>query len=160
MDKQRNNVLRHGRARRLCEGRIAPVVNQIEVNPFCQQTVETCFMQANRIAVEAWGSYAEGRHDFFNNPVLGEIGRKYDKTVAQTALRWLYQRGIVSLVKTVRAERMKENLAVLDFELYGRGHAEDWRARHRNQCTGHQHAGAFRSSGSELRALYHAVQGN
>lgn len=97
--------------------RIAPMVNQIEVNPFCQQTVEIGFMQANRMVVEAWGSYAEGRYDFFNNPVLAEIGRKYGKTVGQTALRWLYQRGIVSLVKTVRAERMKENLAVLDFEL-------------------------------------------
>ncbi|MDO4232782.1 MAG: aldo/keto reductase [Lautropia sp.] len=97
--------------------RIAPMVNQVEVNAFCQQTADVSFMQANGIVPEAWGSYAEGRYDFFNNPVLAEIGRKHGKTVGQTALRWLYQRGIVSLVKTVRAERMKENLGVLDFEL-------------------------------------------
>lgn len=97
--------------------KIAPMVNQVEVNVFNQQIGEVNFMQAHHIAVESWGSFAEGKYDFFNQPVLAQIGAKYGKTVGQVALRWLYQRNIVSLVKTVRAERMKENLAVLDFEL-------------------------------------------
>ncbi|ABR73443.1 aldo/keto reductase [Actinobacillus succinogenes] len=97
--------------------RIKPMVNQIEINPFHQQIGEVNFMQANGIVAEAWGSFAEGKYDFFNNPVLTEIGKKYGKTAGQTAIRWLYQRNVVSLVKTVRPERMKENLAVTDFEL-------------------------------------------
>lgn len=97
--------------------RIVPMVNQVEVNVFHQQVQEVNYMQAKGIVAEAWGSFAEGKYDFFNNPQLARIAEKYGKTVGQTALRWLYQRNIVSLVKTVRAERMKENLAVLDFEL-------------------------------------------
>ena len=97
--------------------RIAPMVNQIEVNPFHQQTREVGYMQANGITVAAWGSFAEGKYDFFNQPLLVEIGQKYGKTAGQVALRWLYQRDIVSLVKTVRPERMRENQAIFDFEL-------------------------------------------
>lgn len=96
---------------------IKPMVNQIEVNPFHQQSRAVNHMQANGIAVEAWGSFAEGKYDFFQQPLLTEIGKKYGKTAGQVALRWLYQRRIISLVKTVRAERMRENLAILDFEL-------------------------------------------
>ena len=97
--------------------RIKPMVNQIEVNVFHQQTQAVNYAQANGIVTEAWGSFAEGKYDFFNNPLLAKIGEKYGKTVGQVALRWLYQRNVVSLAKTVRSERMKENLAVLDFEL-------------------------------------------
>lgn len=97
--------------------KIKPMVNQIEVNPFHQRVQDVNYMQANGIVAEAWGSFAEGKYDIFNHPVLTEIGKAHGKTAGQVALRWLYQRNIVSLVKTVRAERMKENLAVLDFEL-------------------------------------------
>lgn len=97
--------------------RIAPMVNQVEVNVFHQQAGEVNYMQANGIVPTAWGSFAEGRYDFFNNPLLTDISKARGKTAGQVALRWLYQRNIVSLVKTVRPERMKENLAVLDFEL-------------------------------------------
>lgn len=97
--------------------RTRPMVNQIEVNVFHQQAQAVNHMRANGIVAEAWGSFAEGKYDFFNNPLLAKIGEKYGKTVGQVALRWLWQRDIVSLVKTVRAERMKENLAVLDFAL-------------------------------------------
>lgn len=96
---------------------IKPMVNQIEINPFHQQAQAVNFMQANGIVAEAWGSFAEGKYDIFNNPLLTEIGKQYGKTAGQVALRWLYQRNIVSLAKTVRPERMRENLAVLDFAL-------------------------------------------
>ncbi|MGR6981975.1 aldo/keto reductase [Testudinibacter sp. P27/CKL/0425] len=96
---------------------VKPMVNQIEINPFHQRVQDVNYMQANGIVAEAWGSFAEGKYDIFNHPVLTEIGKAHGKTAEQVALRWLYQRNIVSLVKTVRAERMKENLAVLDFEL-------------------------------------------
>lgn len=69
------------------------------------------------IQPEAWAPFAEGRNGLFQNPVLTKIGEKYGKSVGQVVLRWLYQRGIVSLAKTVRKERMVENLNVLDFEL-------------------------------------------
>jgi len=80
-------------------------------------TREVGYMQANGITVAAWGSFAEGKNDFFNQPLLVEIDQKYGKTAGQVALRWLYQRDIASLVKTVRPERMRENQAIFDFEL-------------------------------------------
>ena len=69
------------------------------------------------VQVEAWAPFAEGRHDLFTNPTLAEIGKQYGKTVGQVVLRWLMQRGIVALAKTVRPERMAENIAIFDFEL-------------------------------------------
>ena len=96
---------------------VVPAVNQIEVNPFLQQAETQQFLQANRIQPEAWAPFAEGRNHIFENPTLRTVSAKHGKSVAQVILRWLTQRGIVVLSKTVRKERMVENLNVLDFDL-------------------------------------------
>lgn len=96
---------------------IKPAVNQIEVNPFNQQLHAVPWMQAKGIQPEAWAPFAEGRNNLFTNPALTEIGKQYGKSVGQVVLRWLIQRGVVTLAKSVRKERMQENIAVLDFEL-------------------------------------------
>lgn len=97
--------------------RIAPAVNQVEVNPFNQQLHATPRMQSRGIQPEAWAPFAEGRNGLFEHPVLTAIGNKYGKSVGQVVLRWLLQRGIVSLAKSVRKERMVENFAINDFAL-------------------------------------------
>ncbi|WP_413723109.1 aldo/keto reductase [Sodalis sp. RH23] len=97
--------------------KIPPAVNQVEVNPFNQQLQAVPWMKSRGIQPEAWAPFAEGRNGLFQNPVLTKIGAKYGKSVGQVILQWLYQRGIVSLAKTVRKERMAENINVLDFEL-------------------------------------------
>ncbi|MCT4706343.1 aldo/keto reductase [Enterobacteriaceae bacterium H11S18] len=97
--------------------RIKPAVNQIEVNPFNQQLHAAPWMKSRGIQPEAWAPFAEGRNNLFANPVLAAIGERYGKSVGQVVLRWIYQRGIVSLAKSVRKERMAENISVLDFEL-------------------------------------------
>jgi 2,5-diketo-D-gluconate reductase A len=96
---------------------IAPAVNQIEVNPFHQQQVAADFMAENKVQAEAWAPFAEGKNDLFSNPALAGIAAKYNKSIGQVVLRWLVQRGIVALAKTVRRERMLENLDVFDFQL-------------------------------------------
>ncbi|SFM98487.1 2,5-diketo-D-gluconate reductase A [Izhakiella capsodis] len=96
---------------------VVPAVNQIEVNPFNQQLHATPWMQSRGIQPEAWAPFAEGRNDFFQHPVLASIGDKYAKSIGQVVLRWIYQRGMVSLAKSVRKERMEENITILDFEL-------------------------------------------
>ena len=96
---------------------LMPMVNQIEVNPFFQRPTEVEQLQNQGIAVQAWASFAEGKNDIFNNPILLAIAQKYGKTPAQVISRWLVQRNIVTLVKSSRIERMQENLAVFDFEL-------------------------------------------
>ena len=96
---------------------VAPAVNQIEVNPFNQQIDRLEFLQENNIAVEAWAPFAEGKNNIFRNEVLSAIGEKYHKSVAQVILRWLTQRGIIAISKSVRKDRMSENLDVLNFEL-------------------------------------------
>jgi 2,5-diketo-D-gluconate reductase A len=96
---------------------IAPAVNQIEVNPFQQQLESVPLMQELGVQVQAWAPFAEGRNNLFHTEVLLEIGTRYSKSVGQVVLRWLIQRGIAALAKTVREERMAENFAVLDFEL-------------------------------------------
>lgn len=96
---------------------MAPAVNQIEVNPFLQQRESVPFMQEIGVQAEAWAPFAEGRNNLFQNELLIGIGKRYGKSVGQVVLRWLTQRGIVALAKSVRKERMAENLAVLDFEL-------------------------------------------
>lgn len=96
---------------------IIPSVNQIEVNPFHQQIAALPFNNKYNVQVQAWAPFAEGQHDIFNNQVLKKIGSKYDKTVAQVILRWLHQRNIVPLSKTINKERMKENINIFDFEL-------------------------------------------
>lgn len=96
---------------------IAPAVNQVEVNPFHQQDDSVAFMRDNGVQAEAWAPFAEGRNNLFQNETLVDIGRKHGKSVGQVVLRWLVQRGIVALAKSVRKERMEENLRVFDFAL-------------------------------------------
>ncbi|MDC7684243.1 aldo/keto reductase [Asticcacaulis sp. BYS171W] len=96
---------------------IAPAVNQVEINPFKQQVDSVPFMQGIDVQAEAWAPFAEGRNGLFETPVLTEIGQKYGKSVGQVVLRWLVQRHIVVLAKSVRKTRMAENLAVFDFAL-------------------------------------------
>jgi 2,5-diketo-D-gluconate reductase A len=96
---------------------VAPAVNQVEVNPFHQQADAVAFMRDNGVQAEAWAPFAEGRNNLFGNEALLDIGGKHGKSVGQVVLRWLVQRGIVALAKSVRKERMVENLDVFDFEL-------------------------------------------
>jgi 2,5-diketo-D-gluconate reductase A len=97
--------------------KIRPAVNQIEVNPFHQQAESVKFMRDNGVQPEAWAPFAEGKNNIFQNEVLVGIGRKYSKSVGQVVLRWLVQRGIVVLAKSVRKERMAENFSIFDFQL-------------------------------------------
>lgn len=94
-----------------------PAVNQIETHPFHQQIETQKFLQENNVQIESWGPFAEGRNNLFHNEVLSAIGEKYNKSVAQVVLRWLTQRGIVAIPKSVRKERMAENFNIFDFEL-------------------------------------------
>ncbi len=96
---------------------ITPAVNQIEVNPFLQQPESAAFMQELSVQAEAWAPFAEGRNGLFENKVLLAIAAKHGKSVGQVVLRWLVQRGIVALAKSVRKERMAENIAIFDFAL-------------------------------------------
>ncbi len=96
---------------------VVPAVNQVEVNPFHQQDKALEYNQKYGVQLEAWAPFAEGKNGIFTNETLMEIGKKYNKSVGQVILRWLVQRGIVPLAKTVRKERMKENLDIFDFEL-------------------------------------------
>ena len=96
---------------------VAPAVNQVEVNPFHQQVESVAFMREIGVQPEAWAPFAEGRNSLFQNEVLAAIGRKYGKTVGQVVLRWLVQRDIVVLSKSVRRERMDENLNIFDSAL-------------------------------------------
>jgi 2,5-diketo-D-gluconate reductase A len=96
---------------------IVPAVNQVETHPFHQQHDAHQFMVENNVQIESWGPFAEGRNDMFKNELLQSIGDKYNKSIAQIILRWLTQRGVVVIPKSVRKERMAENLNSLDFEL-------------------------------------------
>ena len=96
---------------------VVPAVNQVEVNPFHQQEDSVAFMRENGVQAEAWAPFAEGRNNLFQNEALVDIGRKHGRSVGQVVLRWVVQRGIVALAKSVRKERMEENLRVLDFAL-------------------------------------------
>ena len=96
---------------------IAPAVNQIEIHPFHQQDDAQTVLAEYGVQAEAWGPFAEGRNGLFANDTLQAIGRKHDRSVAQIVLRWLFQRGIVAIPKSVRKERMAENISIFDFEL-------------------------------------------
>ena len=96
---------------------VVPAVNQIETHPFNQQTETQKFLADNKIQIESWGPFAEGKNNLFQNEVLAAIGGKYNKSIAQVVLRWLIQRGVVAIPKTVKKERMKENFDIFDFEL-------------------------------------------
>lgn len=97
--------------------KVAPQVNQIEINPFHQQEEHVTALQKENVVVEAWAPFAEGRNNLFQNEVLKEIGDKYNKSIAQVVLRWLIERGIVVLAKSVNPERMAQNIDVFDFKL-------------------------------------------
>ena len=96
---------------------IVPAVNQIETHPFHQQIETQQFLQENHVQIESWGPFAEGKNNIFHNVLLASIGKKYNKSIAQVILRWLTQRGIIAIPKSVRKERMEENFNVFDFEL-------------------------------------------
>lgn len=101
----------------ILHNRVKPAVNQIETHPFHQQVATQQFLEENEVQIESWGPFAEGKNDIFRNEVLGGIAARHRKSIAQVILRWLTQRGIVAIPKSVRRERMDENLAVFDFEL-------------------------------------------
>ena len=97
---------------------VVPAVNQIEVNPFQQRTDTEKFFRDHQIQIEAWAPFAEGRNNLFTNEVLTGIAKKYDKkSIAQVILRWLVQRDMIAISKSVNTDRIKENIAVFDFEL-------------------------------------------
>ncbi|MEY8590334.1 aldo/keto reductase [Butyricimonas hominis] len=98
---------------------VKPVVNQVETHVFNQQVKLLEIMKEYGTRVMSWGPFAEGRNDFFTNETLGTIGAKYGKSVAQVALRFLIQRGIIVIPKSTHRERMEENFNVFDFELTG-----------------------------------------
>lgn len=96
---------------------IVPAVNQVEVNPFNQQKEAQVVNKKYNVLLQAWAPFAEGKNGMFSHPELQAIGDKYNKSIGQVILRWLVQRGIVPLAKTVRKERMLENIDIFDFVL-------------------------------------------
>ena len=96
---------------------IVPAVNQIETHPFHQQIETQQFLSENRVQIESWGPFAEGRNNLFKNEVLATIGRKYNKSIAQVVLRWLTHREVVVIPKSVHKDRIQENFNCFDFEL-------------------------------------------
>lgn len=96
---------------------VVPAVNQIETHPFNQQIETQEFLQKNGVQIESWGPFAEGKNDIFQNELLLSLAAKYKKTVAQVILRWLIQRGVVVIPKSVRKERIIENFNTFGFEL-------------------------------------------
>lgn len=96
---------------------VAPAVNQVETHPFCQQAEAAAVMASEGVQIESWAPFAEGRNNLFGNGTLVSLAAKYRKSVAQVVLRWLIQRGVVVIPKSVRPERMAENIDVFDFHL-------------------------------------------
>jgi 2,5-diketo-D-gluconate reductase A len=103
----------------IMHNKVVPAINQIETHPFNQQVDVQKFLQENQVQIQSWGPFAEGKNNLFQNELLASIGGKYKKSVAQVVLRWLTQRGIVAIPKSVRRERMEENFNVFDFHLSG-----------------------------------------
>lgn len=96
---------------------VVPAVNQIETHPFCQQVEVAQFLKDNNVQIESWGPFAQGKNNIFGNELLSPIARKHNKTIAQVTLRWLIQRQVVAIPKSVHTERIVENFDVFDFEL-------------------------------------------
>ncbi|MFE4647817.1 aldo/keto reductase [Streptomyces sp. NPDC056707] len=96
---------------------VTPAINQIETHPFFQRTADQKLMREHGVQIQSWGGFAEGRNNLFTHPVLSVIAEQHGKSVAQVALRWLVQRGVVAIPKSVRTERMAENIDVFDFAL-------------------------------------------
>jgi diketogulonate reductase-like aldo/keto reductase len=101
----------------IIHNKVVPAVNQIETHPFCQQIETQKFLQENNVQIESWGPFAEGKNDIFKNELLSSIAAKYKKSVAQVILRWLTQRSVVVIPKSVRKERILENFNIFDFDL-------------------------------------------
>jgi 2,5-diketo-D-gluconate reductase A len=96
---------------------VVPAVNQVETHVFNQQIESHNFMKENNVQIESWGPFAEGKNNMFQNETLVSIAENYNKSVAQVVLRWLTQRGVVAIPKSVRKERIIENFNIFDFEL-------------------------------------------
>jgi 2,5-diketo-D-gluconate reductase A len=101
----------------IIHNKTVPAVNQIETHPFCQQIETQKFLRENNVQIESWGPFAEGKNNIFQNELLISIAGKYKKSVAQVILRWLTQRMVVVIPKSVRKERITENFNIFDFEL-------------------------------------------
>jgi len=101
----------------IIHNKVIPAINQIETHPFCQQVDTQKFLKENNVQIQSWGPFAEGKNNIFKNELLLSLSGKYSKTVAQVILRWLTQRGVVVIPKSVRKERMIENFDIFDFEL-------------------------------------------
>lgn len=97
--------------------KIPPAVNQVETHSFCQQIDNQYFLKENNVQIQSWASFAEGKNNMFQNELLTSLATKHNKSVAQIILRWLTQRGVAVIPKSVRKERMAENFNVFDFEL-------------------------------------------
>lgn len=134
---------------------VKPAVNQIEVSPWYQEDKEVAFNKQQDIQTEAWAPFAEGKHNIFTNETIANIGKKYGKSNGQVILRWLIQRGIVVIPKSVHKNRMEENFNVFDFELS----AEDMKKmnsldKHESQFFDHRDPVAIESIfGASLKAL-------
>lgn len=101
----------------IAHNEIVPAVNQVETHPFNQQVKSTQLMKESNVQIESWAPFAEGKNNIFQNEILSSIGEKYNKSVAQVILRWLTQRGVVVIPKSVHKERIIENFNFFDFEL-------------------------------------------
>jgi 2,5-diketo-D-gluconate reductase A len=101
----------------MIHNKIVPAVNQIETHPFCQQIESQKFLQENNVQIESWGPFAEGRNDIFKNELLLSLAGKHKKSIAQVILRWLIQRKVVTIPKSVHKERIAENFNIFYFEL-------------------------------------------
>ncbi len=96
---------------------ITPAINQVETNPFCQQVESNEVMKEYNVQIESWAPFGEGRNDMFKNEALSLIAKKHNKSLAQVILRWLIQRNVIVIPKSVRKDRMAENLNIFDFKL-------------------------------------------
>jgi diketogulonate reductase-like aldo/keto reductase len=101
----------------IIHNKVVPAVNQIETHPFNQQIEPQKFLQENNVQIESWGPFAEGKNNIFQNELLLSIAGKYNKSVAQVILRWMTQRKVVVIPKSVRKDRIVENFNIFDFEL-------------------------------------------
>ncbi len=97
--------------------RVKPVIDQVEINPWFQRAKMVKYLQNENVAMEAWSPFANGKNNIFNNSLLKQIGKKYNKSVGQVILRWLIQRGIIVIPKSSHNKRQQENLAIFDFAL-------------------------------------------
>ena len=97
--------------------KVVPAVNQVECHPFFQQKAAFALMEEYQIQPEAWAPFAEGQKNLFTNEMLSSIGKKYGKSAAQVVLRWNYQRGVVTIPKSIHKDRMEQNISIFDFSL-------------------------------------------